>query len=206
MSEVKIIGITGGSGCGKSTIVQNIADCTDNFAYIAQDNYYKSASFINNSNITAYNFDRPDAFDTDLLLAHLNCLKNHQSVEMPVYDFSHHSRTDQTIHVEAAPLVVVDGLMILCDPKIRELLDLKIYVDTPDDIRFIRRLQRDIRERGRTMESVTKQYLEVVRPGHMEFIEPTKKYADIIIPEGGHNKRAMDVLRAFVKEVIGEKE
>lgn len=205
MPEVKIIGITGGSGCGKSTIVEKIAECTDNFAYIAQDNYYKSASFINNSNITAYNFDRPDAFDTDLLIAHLTCLKNNQDIEMPQYDFSKHSRTEKTIHVKACPLVVVDGLMILTDPKIREMLDLKIYVDTPDDIRFIRRLQRDLVERGRTMDSVIKQYLEVVRPGHMEFIEPTKKYADIIIPEGGHNKRAMDVLRAFVKEVICEK-
>lgn len=205
MSEVKIIGITGGSGCGKSTIVSKISECTDNFAYIAMDNYYKSAAYINNSNITAYNFDRPDAFDMDLLVAHLTCLKNHQDIEMPQYDFSKHSRTDKTVHVNAAPLVVVDGLMILCDPKIRDMIDLKIYVDTPDDIRFIRRLQRDISERGRTMESVIKQYTEVVRPGHMEFIEPTKKYADIIIPEGGHNKRAMDVLRAFVREVIDEK-
>lgn len=205
MSEVKIIGITGGSGCGKSTIVQKISECTSNFAYIAQDNYYKSASFVNNSNITAYNFDRPDAFDSDLLMDHLNKLKNHQAIDIPQYDFSKHSRTDKTVHIEPAPLVVVDGLMILWDPNIRQMLDLKIYVDTPDDIRFIRRLERDIKERGRTMESVIKQYVDVVRPGHMEFIEPTKKYADIIIPEGGYNVKAMNVLKAFVREVICEK-
>lgn len=206
MSEVKIIGITGGSGCGKSTIVRKISETTGNFAYIAQDNYYKSASFVNNSNITAYNFDRPEAFDSDLLYKQLLDLKNGKGIDMPQYDFSKHCRKEETVHVDSAPLIVVEGLMVLCYPEIRKLMDLKIYVDTPDDIRFIRRLQRDISERGRTMDSVIKQYLEVVRPGHIEYIEPTKNYADIIIPEGGHNKKAMDVLICFVRDVISEKE
>ena len=201
MKDVKIIGITGGSGSGKSTIVRRIEEVCPDFVFIPQDNYYKSASFISNKNITAYNFDHPDAFDSELLHSHLSALKKWQSVEMPQYDFVHHRRTEQTVHLEPAPLVIVEGLMILHDPDIRKMLDLKIYVDTPDDIRFIRRLLRDINERGRTLESVVKQYLEVVRPGHASFIEPTKEYADLIVPEGGQNENALQVLITFVKEI-----
>ncbi len=201
MKDVKIIGITGGSGSGKSTIVRRIEEVCPDFVFIPQDNYYKSASFISNTNITAYNFDHPDAFDSELLHSHLSALKKWQSVEMPQYDFVHHRRTNQTVHLEPAPLVIVEGLMILHDPDIRKMLDLKIYVDTPDDIRFIRRLLRDINERGRTLESVVKQYLEVVRPGHASFIEPTKEYADLIVPEGGQNENALQVLITFVKEI-----
>ncbi len=201
MKDVKIIGITGGSGSGKSTIVRRIEEVCPDFVFIPQDNYYKSASFISNTNITAYNFDHPDAFDSELLHKHLSALKKWQSVEMPQYDFVHHRRTDETVHLEPAPLVIVEGLMILHDPDIRKMLDLKIYVDTPDDIRFIRRLLRDINERGRTLESVVKQYLEVVRPGHASFIEPTKEYADLIVPEGGQNENALQVLITFVKEI-----
>lgn len=201
MKDVKIIGITGGSGSGKSTIVRRIEEVCPDFVFIPQDNYYKSASFISNTNITAYNFDHPDAFDSELLHSHLSALKKWQSVEMPQYDFVHHRRTEQTVHLEPAPLVIVEGLMILHDPDIRKMLDLKIYVDTPDDIRFIRRLLRDINERGRTLESVVRQYLEVVRPGHASFIEPTKEYADLIVPEGGQNENALQVLITFVKEI-----
>lgn len=202
MKEVKVIGITGGSGSGKTTIVRKISEVCSDFVFIAQDNYYKSAVFINNSNITAYNFDHPDAFDIDLLHSQLSDLKNGRAIEMPMYDFVHHCRMEQTIHVEPAPLIIVEGLMVLYDPEIRKLLDLKVYVDTPDDIRFIRRLQRDINERGRTVDSVIKQYLEVVRPGHQSFIEPTKIYADMIIPEGGHNESALRVLVSFIKDTI----
>ena len=201
MKDVKIIGITGGSGSGKSTIVRRIEEVCPDFVFIPQDNYYKSASFISNTNITAYNFDHPDAFDSELLHSHLSALKKWQSVEMPQYDFVHHRRTEQTVHLEPAPLVIVEGLMILHDPDIRKMLDLKIYVDTPDDIRFIRRLLRDINERGRTLESVVMQYLEVVRPGHASCIEPTKEYADLIVPEGGQNENALQVLITFVKEI-----
>lgn len=201
MQETRIIGITGGSGSGKSTVVKRISEVCDSIVYIAQDNYYKSASFVNNSNITAFNFDRPDAFDTDLLCRHLVELKQGKSIEMPQYDFVTHSRKPETVHVDPAPIVILDGLMVLCDSSIRELLDLKIFVDTPADIRFIRRLQRDIQDRGRTMESVIKQYLEVVRPGHNEFIEPSKVYADIIIPEGGYNENALKVVTSYVKDV-----
>lgn len=201
MRDVKAIGITGGSGSGKSTIVRKISEVCPDFVFIPQDNYYRSAAFVNNSNITAYNFDHPDAFDMELLHKHLAALKRGEAIEMPQYDFVHHCRMKETIHLESAPLIIVEGLMVLFDPEIRDLLDLKIYVDTPDDIRFIRRLLRDINERGRTLDSVVKQYLEVVRPGHASFIEPTKEYADLIIPEGGHNQNALKVLISFIKDI-----
>ena len=201
MGEVRVIGITGGSGSGKSTIVRKISEVCPDFAFIAQDNYYRSASFINNSNITAFNFDHPDAFDMELLHRNLRDLKAGKGVDIPQYDFVHHCRKSETMHLNPAPLIIVEGLMVLYDPEIRKLLDLKIYVDTPDDIRFIRRLQRDIEERGRTVDSVIKQYLEVVRPGHMSFIEPMKEYADLIIPEGGYNESALQVLISFIRDI-----
>ena len=201
MGEVRVIGITGGSGSGKSTIVRKISEVCPDFAFIAQDNYYRSASFINNSNITAFNFDHPDAFDMELLHRNLRNLKDGKGVDIPQYDFVHHCRKSETMHLNPAPLIIVEGLMVLYDPEIRKLLDLKIYVDTPDDIRFIRRLQRDIEERGRTVDSVIKQYLEVVRPGHMSFIEPMKEYADLIIPEGGYNESALQVLISFIRDI-----
>ena len=201
MDKVRVIGITGGSGNGKSTIVRKISEVCPDFVFIPQDNYYRSAVFVNNSNITAYNFDHPDAFDMELLHKHLSDLKQGRGIDMPQYDFVHHCRMKETIHMESAPLIIVEGLMVLFDPGIRDLLDLKIYVDTPDDIRFIRRLLRDINERGRTLDSVVKQYLEVVRPGHASFIEPTKEYADLIIPEGGHNENALKVLISFIKDI-----
>lgn len=199
--EVKVIGITGGSGSGKSTIVRKISEASKNFVFIAQDNYYRSAAFVNNSNITAFNFDHPDAFDSELLYQNLKDLKDGKAVDMPQYDFVHHCRMEETIHVEPAPLIIIEGLMILYDPNIRSLLDFKIYVDTPDDIRFIRRLQRDIAERGRTVDSVIKQYLDVVRPGYFNFIEPMREFADLIVPEGGYNEKALQVLISFVKSL-----
>jgi len=201
MKKVKIIGITGGSGSGKSTIVRKISEVCSDFVFIPQDNYYKSAAYISNENITAFNFDHPDAFDMDLLYRHLSDLKAYLPIKMPLYDFVNHRRRDETVHVDPRPLVIIEGLMVLHDPEIRALLDLKLYVDTPDDIRFIRRLKRDISERGRTLESVCAQYLEVVRPGHFNFIEPTKVYADLIIPEGGYNESALSVLIPFVKGI-----
>ncbi|WP_422478886.1 uridine kinase [Pleomorphochaeta sp. DL1XJH-081] len=199
--DVKIIGITGGSGSGKSTIVRKISEVISDFVFIPQDNYYHSAEYISNENITAYNFDHPDAFDTDLLYRQLSDLKAGKAIDMPQYDFVHHRRREERVHVDPRPLVIIEGLMVLYDPQIRNLLDLKLYVDTPDDIRFIRRLNRDMSERGRTVESVVRQYMEVVRPGHFSFIEPTKEFADIVIPEGGHNENALRVLITFVKDI-----
>jgi len=198
---VKIIGISGGSGSGKTTIVRQIAEVVSDFVCIAQDSYYKSAEFMDNQHITAFNFDHPSAFDTDLMVEHLRALKRGESIRVPVYDFVHHRRSPETVEVAPHRLVLFEGIMVFVDPRVRELLDLKLYVDTPDDIRFIRRLERDIKERGRTLESVVRQYLEVVRPGHLEFIEPTKAYADLIIPEGGNNEKALQVLASFMQAI-----
>ncbi len=202
MADTRIIGICGGSGSGKTTIVRKISEVVSDFVFIPQDNYYKSAEFISNSNITAFNFDHPDAFDNALLVEHLDALRRGQSIDMPTYDFVHHRRTDETIHVEPRKLVIFEGIMVFVNKDVRDLIDLKIFVDTPDDIRFIRRLSRDIKERGRTVDSVIEQYLTVVRPGHYEFIEPTKRFADIIIPEGGANERALTVLLSFINSVL----
>ena len=147
--KVSLIGITGGSGSGKSTVVRKITEAYSDSICIAQDNYYKSATFVNNDNITSYNFDRPEALDLDLMYENLVDLKNGKSVDIPQYDFVHHARKKETMHIEPKRVIIVDGLMVLYDERIRNLLDLKLYVDTPADIRFVRRLQRDIKERGR---------------------------------------------------------
>jgi uridine kinase len=202
MGDGKVIGICGGSGSGKTTIVRKISEMFSDFVFLPQDNYYKSAEFISNTNITAFNFDHPEAFDNDLLLEHLLRLKRGESIDMPQYDFVHHRRQNESVRVESKKLIIFEGIMIYTDKRVRELVDLKIFVDTPDDIRFIRRLTRDIKERGRTLDSVIDQYMNVVRPGHFEFIEPTKAYADIIIPEGGHNENALLVLMSFIREII----
>jgi len=198
----KLIGISGGSGSGKTTIVRKLSEIAGDFLVIPQDSYYKSATYVNNSNITAFNWDHPSAFDTDLLCEHLVALKNGQSIELPTYDFVKNRRLPETIPLGPSRLVVLEGIMILSDKRVRDLLDLKIYVDTPDDIRFIRRMRRDIAERGRTVESVIEQYLEVARPGHFEFIEPMKGFADLIIPEGGLNTRALEVLSTFFEKIM----
>ena len=202
MASVMIMGISGGSGSGKTTIVRKISETVPDFVVIPQDNYYRSAEFMSNSNITAFNFDHPAAFDTELLVAHLKALRAGQTIQMPQYDFVHHRRSEHTVEVAPLKLVVLEGIMIYFDKAVRDLIDLKLYVDTPDDIRFIRRMQRDIGERGRTMESVITQYLAVARPGHYEFIEPTKAYADLIVPEGGKNEVALDVLATWMKQAV----
>lgn len=199
---VRIIGITGGSGSGKTTIVNKIAEIVPDFQFIPQDNYYKSAEHISNRNITAFNFDHPSAFDNELIYRHLAALKAGETIEMPQYDFVNHRRAAETIRVNPSKLIVFEGIMILFEKEIRDLIDLKVYVDTPDDIRFIRRLRRDVKERGRTQDSVVRQYLEVVRPGHYQFVEPTKAYADLIVPEGGQNEMALEVLTSFMRQVV----
>lgn len=203
MEEARLIGICGGSGSGKTTIVHEISNYVADFVLIPQDNYYKSAEHMSNRNITAFNFDHPDAFDNDLLRKHLLALKRLEPIDMPEYDFVNHRRKETTVEITPKKLIIFDGIMTFFRKELRELMDLKIYVDTPDDIRFIRRLKRDIDERGRTVDSVITQYLEYVRPGHFEFVEPTKAYADIIIPEGGRNENALRVLVSFVKDVVG---
>ena len=202
--NVNLIGITGGSCSGKSTVVRKISEAHPDSICIAQDNYYKSASFVNNHNILAFNFDHPDAFDMDLMVENLKDLKAGKAIDMPQYDFVKHQRKPETKHIEPKTIIIVDGLMVLYDKRIRDLLDLKLFVDTPSDIRFVRRLQRDIKERGRTVESVVEQYINVVRPGHFNFIEPCKEYADLIIPEGGYNEHALDVIIKYIQTVANQ--
>src|SRR6056297_911708 len=198
----RVIGICGGSGSGKTTIVRKIQEHVGDFAFIPQDNYYRSAEHVSNVNITGFNFDHPSAFDTELLVEHLSALRQGRAIEMPQYDFVHHRRKEETTHVEPGKLILFEGILIYFDARLRDLIDLKLFVDTPDDIRFIRRLGRDVNERGRTVDSVVTQYLEVVRPGHFQFVEPTKVYADLIVPEGGSNEKALEVLGSFMREAI----
>jgi len=203
MTGVQIVGISGGSGSGKTTIVTRITEIVREYALVPQDNYYKSAEYVTNNTITGFNFDHPDAFDSDLLQEHLLALKAGTPIHMPQYDFVHNRRRNETVLVEPRRLVILEGIMIFFDKRVRDLIDLKLYVDTPDDIRFIRRLRRDISERGRTVDSVIQQYTERVRPGHYEFVEPTKAYADLVIPEGGFNARAMEALIPFLRQIAG---
>ncbi|GAB1431944.1 uridine kinase [Spirochaetota bacterium] len=206
MGDAKLIGICGGSGSGKTTIVRKISEVVSDFVFVPQDNYYKSAEYISNENITAFNFDHPEAFDNELIYSQLCALKHMEAIKMPTYDFVHHRRAEAVITIEPKKLIIFEGIMIYTNERIRDLIDLKIFVDTPDDIRFIRRLCRDIKERGRTLDSVVEQYMNVVRPGHYQFIEPTKHYADIIIPEGGANENALEVLVTFINTVLNSKD
>mgnify|MGYP001014510046 CR=1 FL=1 len=204
MSKPILIGITGGTGSGKSTIADALYSnfSKDCIAMIQQDMYYKDQSHLSMEERVKTNYDHPMAFDNDLLVEHLKKLINGESIEKPSYDFTVHNRSKETTLVESRDIVLVEGILILEDERIRELLDIKVYVDTDADIRILRRMVRDIDERGRTVESVIEQYLSVVRPMHMQFTEPTKRYADIIVPEGGRNKVAIDILVSKIKDIL----
>jgi uridine kinase len=199
-----IIGIAGGTGSGKTTVANAILDRVgaDHIAAFPHDAYYKDLTALTPTLRAQINFDHPDSLETSLLIEHLQRLRNGLSIDLPVYDFKTHTRTAQTIRIDPKPVVMVEGILIFMEPLLRELFDIKIFVDTDADIRFIRRLQRDIAERGRTSESVIRQYLETVRPMHLEFVEPSKRYADVIIPEGGLNTVAMDILVARIQTLL----
>lgn len=200
-----IIGIAGGSGSGKTTIAHEIADeihDDDHITIMTQDSYYKDNTGVPMSERMKINYDHPDAFDMPLLEAQLNQLLHRKAIEMPTYDFTAHTRAEKTIHVEPADIIILEGILVLSNEAIRNLMDIKVYVDTDDDIRFIRRLERDMKERGRSLESVIKQYLSTVKPMYHQFIEPTKRYADIIVPEGGENDVAIDMLTTKVRSVL----
>jgi len=202
-----VIGIAGGSGSGKTTLALLVLERVgaDRIAYLPHDAYYKDLSGLQLNQRMAVNFDHPDSLDTPLLIQHIQQLRRYQPVDLPIYDFKTHSRTDQTVHVEPKPVVMVEGILIFGDAKLRKLLDMKIFVDTDSDIRFIRRLERDINERGRTTEMVVHQYLSTVRPMHLEFVEPSKRYADVIVPEGGLNTVAMEMVVARLEALLRER-
>lgn len=204
MNKTILIGITGGTGSGKSTIADEIYSSFSNesIAMIQQDMYYKDQSHLTMEERVKTNYDHPRAFDNDLMLEHLKALINGESIEKPIYDFAEHNRSKETVTVEPKKIIIVEGILVLEDQRIRDLLDIKVYVDTDSDIRILRRLVRDMEERGRTVDSVIEQYLSVVRPMHMQFIEPTKRHADIIVPEGGQNKVAIDILVTKIKDIL----
>ncbi|GAA2872598.1 uridine kinase [Lactobacillus intestinalis] len=200
-----IIGITGGSGSGKTTIAHEIAnqiEANDRIVIMTQDSYYKDNTGLPMSERQKINYDHPNAFDMPLLEAQLNQLLHRKPIEMPTYDFTEHTRSDKTVHINPADIIILEGILVLFNEEIRNLMDIKVYVDTDDDIRFIRRLERDMKERGRSLDSVINQYLTTVKPMYHQFIEPTKRYADIIIPEGGENNVAIDMLTTKVRSVL----
>ena len=197
-----IIGISGGTGSGKTTVANRILESVkaSEVVFIQQDSYYRNLKDLPLDYRHVANFDHPDAIDNDLLVNHIRKLRAGESVELPIYDFRTHTRANETRFVEPRPIVIVEGILIFADPRLLEQLDIKVFVDTPDDIRFIRRLQRDMNERGRTLESVIEQYVGTVRPMHMQFVEPSKRYADVIIPEGGHNLVSIDLISGKIRE------
>ncbi|MBT3389471.1 MAG: uridine kinase [Chloroflexi bacterium] len=199
-----VIGIAGGSGSGKTTVANVILEQVgkQKIAYLPHDAYYKDLSELPRTQRAQINFDHPHSLETELLTRHVQQLQQWQRIHLPIYDFKTHSRTEQTISIEPQSVIIVEGILIFAEQKLRELFDVKIFVDTDSDIRFIRRLQRDITERGRTTEAVIHQYLKTVRPMHLEFVEPSKRYADVIIPEGGFNTVAMDMVVARIERLL----
>lgn len=195
-----LIGIVGGSGSGKTTVARAIYDFLGrDAAFIDQDAYYRDLSHLTFEERRLVNFDHPDAFDTDLFVAQLKQLQAGETIPKPTYDYPAHTRAEAVVEVEPRDVILVDGILLFADPRLRSLFDIRIYVDVAEDVRFIRRLQRDVRERGRSMDDVIRQYLQTVRPMHLEFVEPSKRWADVIIPEGGHNRIGVEMLLARVE-------
>ena len=204
MTKPFLIGVAGGSGSGKTTVAERLAGLIGEpeLALLRLDAYYRDGDGLTFEQREAVNYDHPDAFDWPLLLAHVQALADGLEVRVPVYDFATYERLEERVAVAPARVVVVEGILVLYEPALREQFDLRVFVDTDADVRFIRRLERDVAERGRSMESVIEQYLGTVRPSHEQFIEPSKRYADVIVPHGGMNAPALDVLLARVRELL----
>ena len=204
MQHPIIIGVAGGTGSGKTTVSRAILQRVgaERIAFLEHDSYYRDLSHLSLEERGQVNFDHPDSLDNALLIEHLDALCNGCSVEVPIYDFTRHNRKNEARIVDPQPVVLVEGILIFADKPLRERMDIKIYVDTDADLRFIRRIQRDIRDRGRSVESVVEQYLHTVRPMHLEFVEPSKRYADIIIPRGGLNSIAIDMVVARIEGML----
>jgi len=205
MKTPVIIGIAGGTGSGKTTVARAIYDRVgrDRIEWISHDSYYRNFDALTPEERQKINFDHPDSLETELLTRHLDVLSKGSSVEVPLYDFATHSRKlGETQRVEPRKVIIVEGILVLAEAELRKRIDIKLFVDTPADIRFVRRLMRDIESRGRTLESVVEQYMHTVRPMHEEFVEPSKRYADLIIPEGGENQVALDAIIARVEHLV----
>jgi len=199
-----VIAIAGGSGSGKTTVAQAILNRVGRhrIAYLPHDAYYRDLKELPRVQRDQVNFDHPNSLETSLLVHHIRKLKNNEAVLLPIYDFTTHTRTDRTLEVEPQKVILVEGILIFVEPELRNLFDVKIFVDTDPDLRFIRRLERDITERARTVETVIRQYLTTVRPMHMDFVEPSKRYADVIIPEGGFNTVALDMVISRIESML----
>jgi len=199
-----VIGIAGGSCSGKTSVTHAIYDVfrDHSVVVIEQDYYYKNQSHLTFEERLKTNYDHPLAFDNDLLMEHINSLLQRKAIDKPVYDYVNHTRADEVIHVEPKDVIILEGILVLEDKRLRDLMDIKLFVDTDSDLRIIRRIERDIKERGRTIDSVIDQYLTAVRPMHNLFIEPTKRYADVIIPEGGENEVAIDLMVTKIKTIL----
>jgi len=204
MTAPVIIGIAGGTGSGKTTVARSIYDRVgkDRIEWISHDSYYRNFEGLSPEERHHINFDHPDSLETELLARHLDVLSKGSSVEVPIYDFTTHSRKPDTTRVEPRKVIIVEGILVLAEPELRRRIHIKLFVDTPPDIRFMRRLVRDIKTRGRSMESVIEQYMTTVRPMHEEFVEPSKRYADLIIPEGGENHVAIDAINARIESLL----
>ncbi len=205
MNGIMAIGIAGGTGSGKTTITRLLRErFGEDISVIYYDNYYKAHNDLTYEERARINYDCPDAFDTDLFIEDIKKLKRGEDVLCPVYDYTVHNRSDQTVLIKSAPVILLEGILLLSDPRIRDLLDIKIYVDTDADVRILRRILRDVRERERSLESVIEQYLTTVKPMHEMYVEPSKRYANIIIPEGGHNMVAVNMLTERINAHIKE--
>ena len=203
--NVIVIGIAGGTGCGKSTMINRIKEeFSEQISIISHDFYYKQHNDIPFEERKLLNYDHPDAFDTDLMVEHIRALAAGEAVERPVYDFTIHNRIDETVTVRPAKVIIVEGILIFECKELRDLFDIKVFIDTDADVRIIRRIIRDVSERGRTLSSVVNQYLTTVKPMHEQFVEPSKKFADIIIPEGGHNNVALEMLNQRIRALLGQ--
>jgi uridine kinase len=205
--NITVIGVAGGTGSGKSTLVKRLQEAfkDDDVATICHDYYYKAHPELTYEERTKLNYDHPQAFDTDMMVEHIKALKNNIAIERPVYSFVEHNRTDEKVAVHPSKVIIVDGILIFENKELRDLMDIKVYVDTDADIRLARRILRDVRERGRSMESVITQYTSTVKPMHEEFVEPSKKFADVIIPEGGFNSVAVSMLIHNIRSLIENK-
>ena len=204
--ETILIGIAGGTGSGKTTLADKVVQSfgSNEVSILRHDNYYKRHDEMPFEERCKLNYDHPDAFDTDLLCEHIKLLKAGQSIQMPVYDYANHNRSDKTVTVETAPVIVLEGILIFAEPELCNLMDIKVFVDTDADVRILRRITRDVKERGRSLDSVITQYLTTVKPMHEQFVEPSKRRADIIIPEGGENAVALEMLIQRVKKHLNE--
>ena len=207
MKKNILIGIAGGTGSGKTSVANAILAefSSSEVALIQQDSYYHNLKHLHLDERATVNFDHPDAVDFNKMGKDLELLMADETVQIPIYDFNTHTRTDETLTIGNHHIIVLEGILALFDEKIRNMMDIKLYVDTPDDIRIIRRIKRDINKRGRTFESVIEQYYNTVRPMHQQFVEPSKKFANIIIPEGGHNKVAIDIIRTKIVSILLER-